>query len=157
MTTPFDTNQPTATALQFDLNERAFSSSRSVCGNKAILIEEQRIFGGKDQPQVAVAYAKLALLEIVDSPVHKHCETTETYHILEGSGTMILGDKVITVQAGSFIYIPPGVAHGLCSDNRTPVRVLMTFSPGMAPITSPLWRDEEILHNSTREFAAPTA
>lgn len=157
MTFPLDANHSIATALQFDLNKRATSGTRSVCGNKAILIEEQRIFGGKYQPQVTVACAKLALLEIVDSPVHQHKETTETYHILEGSCTMILGDKIITVQAGSFIYIPPGVAHGLCSDNSTPVRVIMTFSPGMAPITSPLWRDEEILHNSTREFAAPTA
>jgi hypothetical protein len=40
------------------------------------------------------------------------------------------------------IIIPPGL---MALDPAQPVRVLMTFCPGMAPIAHQQWRDERIV------------
>lgn len=118
----------------------------SVCGLKAFLVDERRRFSLPDGSQRVVDCAKVAALDITDSPVHVHGETVETYHILSGTGRMLLGDRVVPVRPGSLMVIPPGVRHGLVSDNvETPIRVVMTFSPGLAPIDAAEVRDEQIL------------
>jgi mannose-6-phosphate isomerase-like protein (cupin superfamily) len=117
----------------------------SVCGLKAFLVDEVRAFERPDGARDTIACAKVAALDIVDSPVHVHGETVETYHILAGSGRMVLGDRVVALSAGNMVVIPPGVPHGLCADDPDqPVRVVMTFSPGLAPIQHQEWRDERI-------------
>ncbi|MFM2090073.1 MAG: hypothetical protein RLZZ127_562 [Planctomycetota bacterium] len=45
------------------------------------------------------------------------------------------------------LLIPPGTEHGLCSDDpAVPLRVVMTFAPGLAPVAHERWRDERIVH-----------
>ncbi len=128
----------------------------SVCGLKAFLIDERLEFPsheGDASKKVVIDCAKVAVLDIVDSPVHVHGETLETYHVLEGHGRMVLGEQVVDVGPGTYIVIPPDVRHGLTSaDPIRPVRVLMTFTPGLAPVSQPSFRDELILHASTRTF-----
>jgi mannose-6-phosphate isomerase-like protein (cupin superfamily) len=119
---------------------------QSVCGLKAFLVDERRRFTAEDGTTTTIDCAKAAVLDIVDAPVHIHGETTETYQILAGHGRMLLGEQVARVGPGSLVVIPPGVAHGLVADDPArPVRVLMTFSPGMAPVAHQAWRDERIL------------
>ena len=135
-----------AQPLHVQLDAADHGGEPSVCGLKAFLIDERRSFALADGSQAIIDCAKVAVLDIVDSPVHIHGETTETYHILSGTGRMLLGDVVQPVQAGSFILIPPGFRHGLVSDHaQVPVRVVMTFTPGLAPIEHQSLRDERIL------------
>lgn len=117
----------------------------SVCGLKAFLIDERRCFTVDGGP-VEVDCAKVAALDITDSPVHVHGETLETYHILAGFGRMLVGDEVHAVGPGSVLVIPPGIRHGLvANDPEHALRVVMTFTPGLAPIDYPMVRDERIL------------
>src|SRR5271170_2165513 len=44
-------------------------------------------------------------------PYHYHCANEELIYILEGEGTLRLGDKKILVRTGSFVALPPGPAH----------------------------------------------
>ena|ERR1700677_1925049 len=44
-------------------------------------------------------------------PYHYHCANEELLYILEGEGTLRLGDEKVSVRAGSFIAMPPGHAH----------------------------------------------
>jgi mannose-6-phosphate isomerase-like protein (cupin superfamily) len=119
----------------------------SVCGVKGFLVDERRVFRDETGAEVEVACAKVAALDIDDSPVHVHGETLETYQILAGSGRMVLDQRVVPVRAGSLVVIPPGVEHGLASDvPGQPLRVLMTFTPGLAPVAEQRFRDERILH-----------
>lgn len=130
-------------------------AEQSVCGLKAFLIDERREFTDETGDQKVVDCAKVAALDITDSPVHVHGETVETYHIIAGSGRMLLGEKIVKVQAGSFIVIPPGTPHGLTADDPTkPLRVVMTFSPGLAPIQHQDCRDEKILAESAAAVIA---
>jgi mannose-6-phosphate isomerase-like protein (cupin superfamily) len=131
------------------------SAEPSVCGLKAFLIDERRAFRDDDCRIHEIDCARIAALDITDSPVHIHGETVETYHILTGSGRMLLGDTVTPVCAGTIIVIPPGQRHGLTADDRAqPVRVVMTFTPGLAPVAHQRFRDERILAERASVFIA---
>ncbi|PIR65869.1 MAG: hypothetical protein CO036_05955 [Candidatus Omnitrophica bacterium CG_4_9_14_0_2_um_filter_43_12] len=121
----------------------------SVCGVKGFMIDEVREFSGPDGSKEAVDCAAVAALDIIDSPVHVHAETREVYHILDGAGKMLLGDKIVDVRPGNVILIPPSVEHGLVSDSGMPVKVLLIFTPGIAPKEKPEFRDEAIVHIRT--------
>lgn len=124
----------------------ASGAPMSVCGAKAILIEERRAFPRGDGSHVEVDCARVAALAIVDSPVHVHGETVETYWIRQGTGWMVLDGERVAVKPEDVIVIPPGVAHGLFSaDPAFPVSVLIQFTPGLASIHDPDFRDERIL------------
>lgn len=139
-------------AVAVRLPEILTDAERSVCGVKAFLIDERREFRDHDGSTTVVDCARVAALDIVDSPVHVHGETIETYLILAGKGRMVLGDRVEPVGPGSFILIPPGVPHGLCSDDpHIPMRVMMTFAPGLAPVSQERWRDEKIVYGQASQ------
>jgi len=142
-------------AVVVDLPDDLQGAELSVCGLKGFLIDEERCFRADDGSQITVACAKVAALDIVDSPVHVHGETLESYQILAGQGRMVLGEEVVAVQPGSFVLIPPGTEHGLASDNpERPLRVLMTFTPGLAPVSAAEWRDERICYERASERIA---
>lgn len=123
----------------------------SVCGVKGFMIDEVREFDVEGGEPVRVHCASVAALEITDSPVHKHGETQETYTILKGRGKMVLDDRVVELREQSVVVLPPGVEHGLASDSDQPMKVLMTFTPGMAPKQQLAFRDEKIIYPSSRE------
>lgn len=123
----------------------------SVCGAKDFLIDEVRRFTRGDGETVDVRCASAAVLEMTDSPVHVHAATTEYYVVLAGRGRMVLGEgaaeRVVAIQEGSVILLPPGQPHGVASDDpAVPVKALLTFSPGLAPRESPEFRDERIVY-----------
>lgn len=45
--------------------------------------------------------------------VHKHDRTEEILYVNEGSGTLLLGDERIQVEADTTVWIPPGTWHGI--------------------------------------------
>ena len=45
--------------------------------------------------------------------VHKHDHTEEILYVIEGSGTLILGDERLNVEANTTIWVPPGTWHGV--------------------------------------------
>ena len=45
-------------------------------------------------------------------PKHLHENSNELQYILEGTGTIWLGDKEVRVQPGDLIVIPKGTPHG---------------------------------------------
>jgi len=141
-------SHPVTAAIPTDLsNEKV-----SFCGVKGFMIDEVREFTRSGSAPETIACAMVAVLEITDSPVHVHSETTETYTILNGEGQMVLGDKVIDVSEGMVVAIPPGNQHGLASSTEAPVKVLMTFSPGLAPKEYADYRDEASCGVTTKQW-----
>jgi mannose-6-phosphate isomerase-like protein (cupin superfamily) len=128
----------------------------SCCGTKDFLIDEIREFTDADGQPVQVRCASSAVLEMTDAPVHVHAATLEYYIILSGSGKMVLGqgdsERIVSVKEGSVVLLPPGQPHGIASDNPVvPIKALLTFSPGLAPVSQPDFRDEAIVHARTSE------
>ncbi len=61
---------------------------------------------------------------------HMHPNTNEIQYVLEGSGTIWLGDKQVQVKAGDLIVIPKGTAHGGAT---TPMKAIAIKTPPQAP------------------------
>jgi mannose-6-phosphate isomerase-like protein (cupin superfamily) len=68
-------------------------------------------------------------------PRHKHPNTNEIQFILEGTGTIWLGDKQVHVQPGDLIIIPKGTAHaGTKPDgNGRPFKAIAIKTPPQGP------------------------
>jgi mannose-6-phosphate isomerase-like protein (cupin superfamily) len=61
--------------------------------------------------------------------LHKHYQSEELYHIVEGSGIMFIEDKRFEVKSGDTICIPPGASHQIQNTGRIPLRLLCCCSP----------------------------
>ncbi|MGQ9732921.1 MAG: cupin domain-containing protein [Candidatus Zipacnadales bacterium] len=72
----------------------------SVCGKSV------RLFTYRDDTA-----ANLHVTTIHDAALHYHEHCTEYYYVLNGSGSMQLGEETIKVRPGTAILIPPGVPH----------------------------------------------
>jgi mannose-6-phosphate isomerase-like protein (cupin superfamily) len=68
-------------------------------------------------------------------PRHKHPNTNEIQFILEGTGTIWLGDKQVHVQPGDLIIIPKDTAHaGTKPDgNGRPFKAISIKTPPQGP------------------------
>jgi len=142
--------QQTEGAVVSQIPSSLADAELSVCGVKGFMIDETRKFHRDDGTSEVIDCAHVAALEMVDSPSHVHGRTTEFYQIVSGTGKMVLGEEVISVGPGSVIRLPPGLEHGLVSDDpQVPVKALLTFIPGLAPKTNPEFRDEAILCERT--------
>ncbi len=66
-------------------------------------------------------------------PHHFHCVLDEAIYILDGEGTLRVGEARVPVRAGDYINLPPGpdAAHQLLNSGTTPLRYLCfsTMSP----------------------------
>jgi quercetin dioxygenase-like cupin family protein len=61
--------------------------------------------------------------------LHVHRVQEETFYVIEGECEWRIGDKMIRAAPGTFVFIPPGVAHNITNVSEKPARVLMTVSP----------------------------
>lgn len=66
-------------------------------------------------------------------PKHLHPNTNEIQYILEGTGTVWLGDKEVKVKAGDMIVIPKGTPHGGTKPDGQPFRAIAIKTPPQAP------------------------
>jgi len=55
--------------------------------------------------------ANLHVTHITDSRMHYHKRCDEYYYILEGAGTMALGNDTVELEPGVAIFIPKGLPH----------------------------------------------
>ncbi len=63
-------------------------------------------------------------------PHHFHCAIEESIFILEGEGTMRIGEQRVAVKSGDYITFPPGpqYAHQLVNTGDKPIRYLCISS-----------------------------
>jgi len=62
-------------------------------------------------------------------PVHVHERLFDMFFVLEGTLTMRLGDEDREIPAGSFVCVPPGLAHTFSNPGSAPVRFLNFNTP----------------------------
>ena len=58
---------------------------------------------------------------------HRH-EPAEVYYVLEGEGTMTLSGEEVAVAAGSAVFIPGSLEHGIRNTGKGPLRFFYTFA-----------------------------
>jgi mannose-6-phosphate isomerase-like protein (cupin superfamily) len=64
-------------------------------------------------------------------PKHMHPNTNEMQYILEGTGTIWLGDKEVQVKPGDLVVIP--TAHGGTKPDGRPFKAIAIKTPPQAP------------------------
>jgi quercetin dioxygenase-like cupin family protein len=62
-------------------------------------------------------------------PPHLHRRSTETFFVLSGSLSALAGDRVITLEKGDFLSVPPGTPHAFGAAPGSDADVLIVFSP----------------------------
>ncbi|HYO90950.1 MAG TPA: cupin domain-containing protein, partial [Pyrinomonadaceae bacterium] len=60
---------------------------------------------------------------------HHHLLTEEIYYILQGRGSMTVGEEVREVSAGDAVFIPIGKTHTLKNTGDEPMRLLLVCGP----------------------------
>jgi len=66
-------------------------------------------------------------------PRHLHPNTNEIQYILEGTGSVWLGDKEVQVKPGDLIVIPKGTPHAGTKPDSRPFKAIATKTPPQAP------------------------
>jgi len=64
-------------------------------------------------------------------PFHFHSAVEEALYILEGTGTVRLGDQTVEVRPGDYVAFPPGpdAAHTMTNTGTTALRYLAMSAP----------------------------
>jgi mannose-6-phosphate isomerase-like protein (cupin superfamily) len=60
---------------------------------------------------------------------HVHQEEDDSFYILEGELTFVLGEDEVVATPGTFVLVPPGVEHGFRNDGAVPVRMINVHAP----------------------------
>ena len=60
---------------------------------------------------------------------HVHIDEDDAFYILEGEMTFILGEQRVAAPPGTFVLVPPGIAHGFLNEQPRPVRMLNIHAP----------------------------
>jgi mannose-6-phosphate isomerase-like protein (cupin superfamily) len=62
-------------------------------------------------------------------PPHVHDRIHDMFYVLEGTLTMLVGDKTRELGPGSFACVPPGTVHTFSNPSDAPVRILNFNTP----------------------------
>ena len=63
-------------------------------------------------------------------PHHVHANEDEAWWIVEGELRFRLGDELHSAPAGTFVFVPRGVAHSFQNAGESDARILVMFTPG---------------------------
>src|SRR3954449_10220847 len=66
-------------------------------------------------------------------PKHLHANANEIQYILEGKGTIWLGDKEVAVKQGDLVIIPKGTPHGGTKPARRTLTAIAIKPPPQKP------------------------
>jgi mannose-6-phosphate isomerase-like protein (cupin superfamily) len=62
------------------------------------------------------------------TPLHVHHDTDETFYVIDGALTIVIGDELIEASAGDFVLAPRGIPHAFVVTSET-VEMLVTCGP----------------------------
>lgn len=89
-----------------------------------------RVLIGVDSPVQAenftMGYVKIDPQGSV--PKHEHYNE-EVYYIVEGSGTIEMGNEVSKISAGTAVYIPSNIPHELVNTGSEEMIMMFVYSP----------------------------
>jgi quercetin dioxygenase-like cupin family protein len=63
------------------------------------------------------------------TPTHIHHNEDEPFYVLQGELTFHCGERTLVAGAGSFVFLPRGIAHGFQVTSETPARLLQFNFP----------------------------
>jgi quercetin dioxygenase-like cupin family protein len=67
---------------------------------------------------------------------HTHSTEEEVLYVVSGSGALVCDGRPLPLKPGSFVFVPPGVAHFVRCDSDEPITFFYAFSP---PVVIGTW------------------
>ena len=61
--------------------------------------------------------------------LHKHASHSETIYVLNGTGDMVIGEKVVAIKKGDVLFIPENTPHAVKVTSEFPLKVLSIQAP----------------------------
>lgn len=96
-----------------------------------------------DRTEATTTEVFIVVLEPGEAPpLHQHDDTEQIFYILEGSGTLTIGDAAQTfdVKPGDVVRIPPHTLHSIqCADSATLRYLSVDAFVGEKPAAEPTW------------------
>ena len=90
---------------------------------------EVTFLGSADETNGALTAFSVGVPPLEGPPLHVHRDLDEAVYVLEGDFRWKLGDQLRVASAGSFIFIPRGVAHCFQNVAGEEGKMLITFAP----------------------------
>ena len=85
---------------------------------KATLFESERILVGLNSFEAGQEHK-----------LHAHEGMDKVYHVLSGRGLCLLGDREVSMDAGTMLVAPAGVSHGIRNTGVDRLLVLAILAP----------------------------
>lgn len=64
---------------------------------------------------------------------HRHDAAIDSFYVLEGELTLLVGEETATAGPNTYASVPPGHVHTFSNPSDAPVRVLNLMAPGAEP------------------------
>jgi len=65
-----------------------------------------------------------------NGPPHIHQREDESFWVLDGEFSVLLGEGTLTAGQGAFVHIPKGMLHTYKNTGSTPGRMIVLLTPG---------------------------
>jgi mannose-6-phosphate isomerase-like protein (cupin superfamily) len=62
---------------------------------------------------------------------HHHASSAEMFYMLDGTAELLSGDKIVTVQRGDLVVVPPGRPHAFAAAPGQDADILIVLTPGV--------------------------
>jgi mannose-6-phosphate isomerase-like protein (cupin superfamily) len=78
----------------------------------------------------ALSVVELSAFSQNGPPPHIHLREDESFWVLDGEFSVLLGEQALTVGPGAFVHVPRGTLHTYKNVGRTPGRLVVMLTPG---------------------------
>jgi mannose-6-phosphate isomerase-like protein (cupin superfamily) len=63
-------------------------------------------------------------------PLHVHHKQEETIHVLKGRFKVRIGEEIVELEQGGFVYLPSKVPHTFMNLTDEPGEIIVVYTPG---------------------------
>lgn len=86
---------------------------------------------GDDTGHALEMYERELPPQCLGADPHIHETTVETFYVVEGHPTIMVGEIRRKIDPGTTVVVPKGVAHGFWNETDHPVKMLISFTPSV--------------------------
>jgi mannose-6-phosphate isomerase-like protein (cupin superfamily) len=78
----------------------------------------------------ALSVAEMTVFPRNGPPPHIHEREDESFWVVDGHFSILLGDRRFKAEAGAFVHVPHGTLHTYRNDGTVPGKMIVMITPG---------------------------